>query len=215
MSDKMKEEIKSLNSERYRILKMIEEYEGKRKDLMDKMNKDGVSLEIEPIEKATGNKPGEKSNKILTGKSCWYHLKGYCKRGSECKYSHESDDCIVHVNGERCGNKSCKQRHIRDCKHWMKGFCFRAESCGYLHKTFKNNDNLTIDTEEEHNKIKEENAELERELDELKVRNAKLFEALRIETKRSHELDIQVKLLKRRLGEVVSDSEIDSEGESD
>ena len=109
--------------------------------------------------------------------------------------------------------KNCKQRHRRDCKHWIRGFCFRTESCGYLHRTFKTKSNLKIDTEMEHNKIKEEKAELEKELDELKVRNTKLFEALRIETKRSHDLDVQVKLLKRRLGEVVSDSEVDSESD--
>ena len=46
---------------------------------------------------------------------------------------------------------------------------------------------------------------IEIELDKQKVRNSKLFDVLRIETKKNHELTREVKLLKRRLGELVSD----------
>ena len=72
----MKGEIGSLNSERFIILKIIQEYEIKRKDLMDKINKDEISLEIEPNEKTTENKPCEKFNNNSSEKSCWYHMKG-------------------------------------------------------------------------------------------------------------------------------------------
>ena len=50
---------------------------------------------------------------------------------------------------------------------------------------------------------------------QIKDRNSKLFEVLRTETKKNHELTLEVKLLKRRLGEVVSDSDLGSESESD
>ena len=54
---------------------------------------------------------------------------------------------------------------------------------------------MKYDIEKKHSAIKEEKAVLE--MAELKGRNTKLFEALRIKTKRSHELDIQVKVLEK------------------
>ena len=156
MLDKMEEEIKNLNSERYKILKMVEKFENKRKDLIEKMNKKGVSLEIETIAKETVIKHIEKPNTVSTEKSCWYYMKGYCKKGVECKYSHKSDDCSVHVIEGRCGDQKCNKRHRKDCKYWTTGFCFRRESCAYLHRTHKPESQLEYDVEKKLNIVKEE-----------------------------------------------------------
>ena len=77
----------------------------------------------------------------------------------------------------------------------------------------KNLKKKIIELQENIAKQREENQNQIKDNSELKERNSKIFEILREQTRKHHDLEIEVKQMKRRLGEVVTDSEIESDEE--
>ena len=66
---------------------------------------------------------------------CKHFLKGFCRHGTSCSYSHESQDCRDHTDFGKCVQSHCPDRHRNDCKYFntRKG-CNRRYSCAFLHR---------------------------------------------------------------------------------
>ena len=130
----MRDEVNSLILQRDNILKLLSEYERKIKELNEKIKDEHNTVEIETVQEVLKIK-----NKILSKKTCWFYRRGYCKKGIECKYIHEPEDCVRYLELSRCEDINCNLRHRKDCKFWKKGNCFRRYNCAYLHReVFRN-----------------------------------------------------------------------------
>lgn len=55
---------------------------------------------------------------------CWHFAKGFCERGADCSFSHESVPP---------GQEVTERRGSVVCRHWSKGYCMRGEACNFAH----------------------------------------------------------------------------------
>ena len=89
-------------------------------------------LELKIIEIEKNQEP--KNMKVP--KRCRYFNVGYCKKGSDCLYSHDlQETCQEYLDSGFCASSaSCRKRHPKECRYWKKHYCFRGNQCMFLHK---------------------------------------------------------------------------------
>ena len=161
-----------------------------------------------------------------------------CKFGTDCRYLHESSKPVIvefksnFEEVQELENVVKKlQYEIKNKEYTLK---MEAEAILVLKEKFgaleEENEKLKYEinakekeppkvfcklnvknVKRDFDKLTEEKKTLTKEMNELKDRNAKMFEILREETKRRHKFEAEVKPLKRRLGEIVTDSESESD----
>ena len=84
---------------------------------------------------------------------CKYFLKGVCKYGKNCRFSHDININMRPNNSSNTDNNPMNQQNSNshNCIHFMKGNCTRGDKCAYFHgycnrlqhiKTINNQKNL-------------------------------------------------------------------------
>ena len=68
---------------------------------------------------------------VKTNKECRYYLKGFCRRGEECRFEHR-EKCGIWMKEGICTNSRCRLAHPYKCKYHESGDC-RRQHCRYLH----------------------------------------------------------------------------------
>lgn len=68
-------------------------------------------------------------------KPCIYYLKGNCRNGKNCKFSHDVDVNMKPniPNTPNNQNFQNNQHGSHDCIHFLKGNCTRGDKCAYFH----------------------------------------------------------------------------------
>jgi hypothetical protein len=68
---------------------------------------------------------------------CKHFMKAFCRRKSECEFSHDIASCPNHVptlsGGTRCQNTGCELRHPRICAHFIRAQCHFGAKCLLYH----------------------------------------------------------------------------------
>ena len=92
-----------------------------------------LELKIIAIEKH------QEPEKIKFPKRCRYLNVGYCKKGSDCLYSHPQETCQEYLESGSCASfRSCSKRHPKECRYWKRHHCFRGNECMFLHQAVLN-----------------------------------------------------------------------------
>ena len=68
---------------------------------------------------------------VQTNKECRYYLKGFCRRGEECRFEHR-ELCGIWMKEGLCTNSRCRLAHPYKCNYYESGDC-RRRQCRYLH----------------------------------------------------------------------------------
>ena len=77
----------------------------------------------------------EIEDKKIEPKKCNFYNRGFCKRGSDCEFSHNQDLCESYEEFGICESKRCKKRHLYVCKFLKSEHgCIRGKSCEYSHR---------------------------------------------------------------------------------
>ena len=95
----MRDEVNSLMLKRDNILKLLAEYERKIFKLNEKIKYEDNPIENETVKEVLNIE--DNSNKLSTN-TCWFFIKGYCKKGIGCRYKHESEDCVRFLELSKC-----------------------------------------------------------------------------------------------------------------
>ena len=92
-----------------------------------------LELKIIAIEKH------QEPENIKSFKRCRYFNRGYCKKGSDCLYSHPQETCQEYLESGSCASfRSCRKRHPKECRYWKRHHCFRGNECMFLHQAVLN-----------------------------------------------------------------------------
>ena len=92
-----------------------------------------LELKIISIEKH------QEPQNIKSSKRCRYFNRGYCRKGSDCLYSHPQETCQEYLESGSCASiRSCKKRHPQECRYWKRHHCFRGRECMFLHQAVLN-----------------------------------------------------------------------------
>ena len=75
----------------------------------------------------------EKTAKIT--KECRYYLKGFCRRGKDCRFEHR-ELCGIWMKKGLCKSSICRLVHPYKCNNYNSGDC-RRKYCRYLHRNRK------------------------------------------------------------------------------
>ena len=99
----------------------------------------------------------QEPEKVRYPKRCRYFNAGYCKKGSDCLYSHPKEECREYIESGKCVSyRSCSKRHPRECRYWKKNCCFRGDDCEFLHQVVVVNENLAnTDADEKETPVEE------------------------------------------------------------
>ena len=66
---------------------------------------------------------------------CQYYLRGNCKFGEHCRFSHDIDISMRSNNPSNTNNNPIIQQNNNSnyCTHFLMGNCKRGEKCAYFH----------------------------------------------------------------------------------
>lgn len=133
-------------------------------DNMMKVNEDLVCQNVslkEVKEKETESGEQKEKRKEKNDEMCRYDKEGYCRRGKNCNFKHDSTNskelCKYVRQNTKCNNEKCTYRHIvqkrkyKDfiCKNQATNSCKFKEKCRYYHIKQTNSEKLSKPAEKE------------------------------------------------------------------
>ena len=84
------------------------------------------------VEKASRSEFEEKKTEA---KKCNFYNRGFCNRGSACKFVHPPEVCEDYEGSGICGIRRCQKRHLYSCKYVNSEVgCARGEACNFSHR---------------------------------------------------------------------------------
>ena len=104
-----KEELQEIMRKR----KELEDVISANSDAIKKIDNEIAKLQVDSLKADVEKEDKELENKK---KKCKYFNTGHCKYKMECKFSHQSEVCIIYLEGGKCAQKSCENRHAKICK---------------------------------------------------------------------------------------------------